>query len=236
MKRYALICLVCYTMLNAADSSAVKPQSGLLNCSIIFEERKSEIKAQLDEIDEKIQALQVLQNATQMLLDEKDRQLRAKEAEIDNKIMLFAKEQEKTSNEAKESEARKNEELSQREQQIRNLIAQNEAILAQIKQIKDDKIVNAYRTMKEAKAASILSGMPESQAVEILSKMEVRDITKILAKMDDDKAASITAKIRAIDNPQGVDSQPSKDNENPQTENVENNDEQEINSEEVPQL
>ena len=51
---YGVLCL-CVGVQSFAENSQ------LLDCSIIFETRKNEIKAQLDEIDERQQALQVLQ-------------------------------------------------------------------------------------------------------------------------------------------------------------------------------
>lgn len=183
----------------ATPSNALSTNNAqLLNCSRIFELRKDEVKAQLDELDERSQALQVLQNATQVLLDEKERQLKAKEEEIDKKILVFAQEQEKSKAQIEELNAKNTQELEARTKELESLIAKNEQMIEQIQKLKDDKIVQAYKSMKEAKAAAILSGMPESEAVEILSKMEVRDMTKILGKMEDNKAAQITSAIRAM--------------------------------------
>lgn len=54
----------------------------LIDCNVIFEQRKSEILRGIEKIDEQQQALQALQSATQAMLDQKEAALRKREAEV----------------------------------------------------------------------------------------------------------------------------------------------------------
>ena len=170
--------------------------TNLLDCNIIFEQRKGEIRQELQAIDERQQALQVLQNATQVFLDEKARKLQAQEKNIDEKIIEFQKAKEFAQAEFKAQSEQVSLDMKAREEYVQELIARNEELLEKIQKVSNDKVIQTYIQMKDAKSAAIISQMSEDEAVEILSNMDSKDMGKILAKMDDQKAAAITQKIR----------------------------------------
>ena len=88
------LCAFCGLLLSAPLQSGSSPSTQgtqLLDCNIIFDQRKDEIRQELQAIDERQQALQVLQNATQVILEEKSRKLSEQESQINEKILEFQK-------------------------------------------------------------------------------------------------------------------------------------------------
>ncbi len=191
IKHIGLLGIVSTSVFGAPANS-----TNLLDCNIIFEQRKGEIRQELQAIDERQQALQVLQNATQVFLDEKARKLQAQEKNIDEKIIEFQKAKEFAQAEFKAQSEQASLDMKAREEYVQELIARNEELLEKIQKVSNDKVIQTYIQMKDAKSAAIISQMSEDEAVEILSNMDSKDMGKILAKMDDQKAAAITQKIR----------------------------------------
>ncbi len=148
--------------------------SGIVDCNIIFEQRKAEILREIEKIDEQQQALQALQSATQNVLDQKDADLKKREAAL----------------------AAEKKELEQREEAIKRLLEKNEKILAEIKNTTQSKIGTTYAGMKDSKSAAILENLPESEAAMILFALDTKVVGKILAKMDPQKAANLTQIIQ----------------------------------------
>lgn len=148
-----------------------EPKRDVIDCNIIFEQRKSEILRGIEKIDEQQQALQALQVATQAMLDQKEAALKAREAEV---AAVLSRVEEK-------------------EQRIRRLVKQNEEVLKQIKSAKDDKIAETYAKMKDSKAAPIIENLSDEKAATILFSLESKDMGKILAKMNPTRAAELTA-------------------------------------------
>lgn len=143
----------------------------VLECNAIFEQRKSEILRGIEQIDEQQQALQALQSATQVVLDQREAALKKREDEV----------------------ARIRAETEEREQRIKRLLKNNEELLKQIKAAKDDKIAETYAKMKDSKAAPIIENLPDDKAATILFSLESKDMGKILAKMNPARAAELTA-------------------------------------------
>ncbi|RAX57495.1 PDP protein [Helicobacter monodelphidis] len=162
---FAIFFLSCHYVFAANET----PQ-GVVDCTIIFEQRKAEILKGIEKIDEQQQALQALQSATQAVLDQKQQALNEQEREV-NATM---------------------EATNLKEEKIKKLIAENEEILKAIKKAKDNKIAETYTNMKDSKAAPILEGLPNSQAATILFNLEPKVMSKVLAKMTPARAAELT--------------------------------------------
>lgn len=195
MKLY-IKCIGLLGIVSVSVFSAPVNNANLLDCNIIFEQRKDEIRQELQAIDERQQALQVLQNATQVFLDEKARKLQAQEKNIDEKVIEFQKAKELAQAEFKAQSEQASLDMKARKEYVQELIAHNEELLEKIQKVSNDKIIQTYIQMKDAKSAAIISQMSEDEAVEILSNMDSKDMGKILAKMDDQKAAAITQRMR----------------------------------------
>lgn len=156
-------------ILTLSFALAATPQ-GVVDCNIIFEQRKAEILDRIQKIDEQQQALQALQSANQAVLDQRESSLAAKEKEI-NATM---------------------EAITLKQTKIERLIAQNEEILRMIKQAKDDKISETYTNMKDSKAAPIIEQLDNAEAATILFSLDSKVSSKILAKMAPARAAELT--------------------------------------------
>ncbi|AFI05531.1 MotE family protein [Helicobacter cetorum] len=153
----------------------------LLQCSVIFESKKAELKDELRQLSEKEQSLRVLQTENARLLQEKSDLLAQKEQEVDEKLKsLQAKEEAFKTLQAKEKK------------RIENLIEEDEQILREIKQAKASKIGETYSKMKDSKSALILENLPTQNALEILMALKPQELGKILAKMNPQKAADLT--------------------------------------------
>ena len=132
MKRVVLLLMVfCSAGMTANESKQTQTQ--LLDCNIIFDQRKDEIRQELQAIDERQQALQVFQNATQVLLEEKSRKLSEQESSINEKILEFQKAKEQAKAEFQKSQEQAELDMKAREEYIQDLIAKNEEILRKMK-------------------------------------------------------------------------------------------------------
>lgn len=169
------------TEINKTTQNNTKASEELLRCNIIFESRKDEIKNQIRELNEKNQALQALKVATQNLLQSREIKLKEREEALRLKLKEIEDKEEKAKINAQEEE-----------EKIKNLIAQNEKILKQIDDSKDNKLSQTYAKMKDSKAALILQNLPQEQAASILFSLSAQDMGKILSKMDSKKAADLT--------------------------------------------
>ena len=157
----------------------------LIQCNVVFEQRKDEIISQLRELEDKKQSLELLQKASDDLFSQRENKLKAKQENLDNQL--------KTLN-AKEESMNKN--LDEREAKIKKLIAKNEELLRQIQDESDNKIAQTYAKMKDSKAAAILSDLPNEQAAGILFLLKAQEVGKILAKMQPQKAAELTEVLK----------------------------------------
>ncbi|MCD6191320.1 MAG: PDP protein [Sulfurimonas sp.] len=164
MKKIVLIVL-CYSSLFSLQTS-----EKLFECTEIFKERKSELLVELERIDEQKQALSALQAATEELLKKKETKLSAQEEIVDNKLT----------------------DITKKEANIKNMLARNEEVLKELKELKMSKIAQTFAKMKPASSANILSGMDSKEAVSILQSLKPKTVGKILTKMDAKKASELT--------------------------------------------
>lgn len=155
-------------------SSLFGADNAVIDCNIVFEQRKGEILRELERIDEQQQALQVLQSATQNVLDQREQDLKKREATM----------------------AQQQKEVDEKLARIDRLIKQNEEILKQIKGATQSKIGETYTGMKDSKSAAILQTLPDDEAAEILFTLDTKVMSKILAKMDPQKAATLTTMLQ----------------------------------------
>ncbi|WP_111229939.1 MotE family protein [Helicobacter valdiviensis] len=145
----------------------------VIDCNIIFEQRKGEILKELDKINEQQQALQALQSATQNILDQKEAELKKREEKV----------------------AQIEQDIKNTEEKINKMLKKNEEILKQIQNATKTKMGEAYTSMKDSKSAAILENLPEGEAANILFGLDTKVASKILAKMNPQKAASLTQLI-----------------------------------------
>ena len=149
-------------------------KSKLINCYEIFDQRRAELEAQAEKIEEERQALIALKDATMNILKKKKAKIQEKLKEVNatlNKI---------------ENIKKQNEEL----------VKKYQAILEEIKKAQTSKLVQSYAKMRAGNAAKIISDMDTKTALSILSKLSPKVISKIFAKMDPKKAASLTTKLK----------------------------------------
>lgn len=183
---------------------AAENKRELIDCNIIFEQRKSEIIQEIERIDEQQQALQALQSATQNVLDQKEADLKKREIALNN--------------------AQK--EMEEREAKITRLLKHNEEVLKQIRGATQSKVGETYAGMKDSKSAAILETLPEAEAAEILFALDTKVMSKILAKMTPQKAATLTQLLQK--GPPFEDEKESQQTSNAIPKNGENNGENAI--------
>ena len=155
-------------------SSLFGADNAVIDCNIVFEQRKGEILRELERIDEQQQALQALQSATQNVLDQKEKDLKTREEAI----------------------IKRQREIDEQLAKIERLNKQNGEILKQIKSATQTKISETYTSMKDSKSAETLQTLPESEAAEILFTLDTKVMSKILSKMDPQKAATLTTMLQ----------------------------------------
>ena len=146
----------------------------VVDCNIIFEQRKAEIMKEIELNHEQQQALQALQSTTQNVLDQKEQDLKKREVALNQK----------------------QKELEEKEESLERKMKRNEEILKQIKGATQSKIGETYSGMKDSKSAAILESLPDSEAAEILYALDTKIMSKILAKMGPQKAATLTKMLQ----------------------------------------
>jgi flagellar motility protein MotE (MotC chaperone) len=144
------------------------------DCNKIFDDRKSELIYELEKIDEQQQSLESLQAATNAMLNEKKEKLKIQEKEI------------------QEQKAK----IEQMLKEIDEKIDKNKKILADIKQTKDNKLIQSYAKMGAGKAALILAKLQTHEAANIVFYLDPKLIGSLLEKMQPDKAAKLTIMLQ----------------------------------------
>ncbi len=145
-----------------------------VDCTQIFESRKSELLQEIEKIDEARQSFEALKAATNSLFD----QQKAK-VDADKKVL-----------------SQKEEELKQKQKYIEDLIAKNQKLLDAVKGAKNDKITETYTKMKDSAAAGIFENLSTDEASAIIFALPAKKISQILAKMDPLKASKVTERLR----------------------------------------
>lgn len=146
----------------------------VVDCTAVFEQRKEEIKLEIDALEAEKQNLEALKKAASSLQTAREKKLEAKALEVSNALKS----------------------LTQKEQNLQKLVEDNKKVLDQIKNVKDDKIVQTYVKMKPAASAGVMAEMSVATAVSILSKMEPKKVAEILGKMEPKKASEITEAMK----------------------------------------
>jgi flagellar motility protein MotE (MotC chaperone) len=149
-------------------------RSKLVDCYKIFEQRKEEIRAEIEKIEEQRQSFIALKDATMHILKEKEQKIEKRVSELNNTLKKI------------EEERKRKEELVKRYQQI----------LDEIKKASNSKLVQTYSKMRAGNAAKILQEMDEEGALKILSQLSPKVLSKIFAKMDSVKAAKLSEKLQ----------------------------------------
>lgn len=170
----------------------------VVDCNALFQSRKEEIAGQLQKLQEQQQMLQILQGATEGVLKEREAKIKEKEEEIQKKQEAFSQEEKNFQAKLKAQEEESKKRLEEQEKKLKDLIAKNQALLEEIKGVKQDKVVETYTKMKDSKAALILESLPTKDAVDILGKMDAKLMSKIMAKMSPQKAGEITIMLQEV--------------------------------------
>ncbi|DAB30707.1 MAG TPA: PDP protein [Sulfurimonas sp. UBA12504] len=163
--RYVLVFCIFVSQLFSLQTS-----EKLFECTEIFKERKSELLVELERIDEQKQALSALKIATEELLLKKEANLNAKETEV-NAILT---------------------EVTKKEEAIKEMLAKNEALLKELKDIKMNNVSQTFAKMKPAAASKILEEMDAKEAAVILQTLKPAAVGQILTKMNATKASELT--------------------------------------------
>jgi flagellar motility protein MotE (MotC chaperone) len=149
-------------------------EANLVNCYQIFEQRRAELEAKVEQIEEQKQAFIALKDASMNILKKKEAKVNQKLKEVNATLAKI----EKTKKE--------NEELVKKYQKI----------LEEIKKAQTSKLVQSYAKMRAGNAAKILQDMDMNTSLDILSKLSPKVLSKIFAKMDAKKAAVLTEKLK----------------------------------------
>jgi flagellar motility protein MotE (MotC chaperone) len=149
-------------------------RSKLVNCYEIFEQRRAELEAEVEKIEEQRQAFIALKDATMNVLKKKEQHIQSRLKEINNTLAK----------------------IEQTKKQNEELVKKYKSILEEIKKANMSKIVQSYAKMRAGNAAKILQEMQESSAIDILSKLSPKVLSKIFAKMDATKAAKLSEKLK----------------------------------------
>lgn len=161
-----IILLTIYTV----SLFALQTSDRLFECTEIFQERKSELLVELERIDEQKQSLDALKMATEELLKQKESKLALQEENVNEKLQ----------------------EVTQKENNIKQMLSKNMAVLKETKNIKMTKIAQTFSKMKPTASSKILSQMDSLEATSILQSLKPKVVGKILTKMKAQKASEIT--------------------------------------------
>lgn len=146
-----------------------------VDCTQVFESRKSELIKEVDNIDEARQSFEALKAATNSLFDKQKAKMLS-----DQDVLK-----------------QKRDELNKKQKHIEELIAKNQKLIDTIKGLKTDKITQTYTKMKDSAAASVFENLSTNEASSILFTLPAKKISKIMAKMNPVKASKITVRLQA---------------------------------------
>ena len=167
--------LVSFTAIFANNANLPPEEESItFKCNQVFENRKQELVQILDGIHDEKQVLESLNEASKSVLERKEIALAEKEKRL--------KEQEKI--------------IDIKTARLNQLIAENQRILDEIKELIENKIRDTYSKMSPSKAAGILDTMEDAKAAGILFLLKPKDLSSILAKMTPTKASIATELIR----------------------------------------
>lgn len=145
-----------------------------IDCTKVFEERKSELLKEIEKIDEARQSFEALKAATNALFEKQQASIDEQRSDL-NKTM---------------------QQISAKEASIKKMLEDNKKLLAQIKGAKNDKISETYSKMKDSAAANILATLPVNEAAAVLFSLDAKKMSKVMAKMNPQIASQITEVLR----------------------------------------
>ena len=163
MKKYSLSCIFSVILFG-----------NVIDCNLIFEQRKDELIDELTKIDNQKALMAKLYDEKEALNKQKLQELQIKEQQIENLLN----------------------EVKNKEEDIKSLIKKNEELLASINEAKNNKISDTYTKMKDSKAGVIIENMSIRDAVELLHSMDSKSMGKVLSKMSPQKAAKLTELLK----------------------------------------
>lgn len=140
----------------------------------IYATKKEDILRQFEKIDEARQELEAYRAATKSIFDKRESEILKKQKDLNQTIQI----------------------ISQKEQNIKNMLDKNEKILKELKNITSDKVLQVYQNMKDEPAATIISGLDRKEAAKILYALPPKKISSILSKMDAAVAGELTEILR----------------------------------------
>ncbi|AGZ81268.1 MotE family protein [Campylobacter fetus] len=143
----------------------------------IYEAKKAEITREFERIDSARQELEAYRAATKSLFDKREAEISKQELDVNRTL----------------------DEISKKEENIKNMLAKNEKILEELKTMTSDKVLEVYAKMKDSPAANIISSLPRDEAAKILYALEPKKISSILSKMDPAIAAELTEILKKDD-------------------------------------
>ena len=145
-----------------------------IDCTKVFEERKSELLKEVEKIDEARQSFEALQAATNALFEKQKASLKAKEAEL-----------------AKTKEA-----IEEKGPRIAPMLDENKKLLELVEAKKSEKVDETYVKMKDGAAAAIIEKLPPHEGASILFGLPAKKISQIFAKMNPQTASEITQRLK----------------------------------------
>jgi flagellar motility protein MotE (MotC chaperone) len=145
-----------------------------VDCTQVFEARKSEILREVEKVDEARQSFEALQAASNALFEKQ-------------KVALKDKE---------EALAKTQQEIDAKEKHIAAMVEENKKLLASIDAKKNEKIDETYGKMKDAAAAAIIEKLPTNEGAAIMFGLPAKKISQIFAKMNPQTASDITLRLK----------------------------------------
>lgn len=145
-----------------------------IDCTKVFEERKSDLLREIEKIDEARQSFEALQAASNALFEKQKSALKEKE----NALALSKQE------------------IANKEKHIADMLEENKKLLSQIEAKKNEKIDETYLKMKDAAAASIIEKLPIHEGAAIMFGLPAKKISQIFAKMNPQTASDITLRLQ----------------------------------------
>jgi flagellar motility protein MotE (MotC chaperone) len=144
-----------------------------VDCTQVFEERKSELLKEIEKIDEARQSFEALQAATNALFDKQKEKLDEQRNDLNTTMIK----------------------ITNKEENIKKMLKENKQLLETINGLKNDKISETYSKMKDSAAAGILSELNTTEAAAVLFSLKAKKVSKIMAKMNPKKASKITQRL-----------------------------------------
>lgn len=145
-----------------------------IDCTKVFEERKVELLAEIEKIDEARQSFEALQAATNSLFDKQKAKLRKEKSDIDATMSA----------------------VTAKEKKIEQMLEENKKLLEAIDGAKNDKISDTYAKMKDSAAAGIIEELSVDEGAAVLFTLQAKKVSKIMSKMTPKRASEITTRLR----------------------------------------